>query len=349
VTKGGLKISGKRQSTSGTGVSSGSDGLVLDLGATLIVARHIVENAVPPPLGQIYAFSVFVQEDGGGIQPFSGTIAITSEVVRKARRLLRRYAEGRPRLWLMRRGRFLVCLDDGRNEDAKPWRTTPEELRRLIASAQDMDNEAARVRNGSWLAPYLASHWLPLLPNGEVPEFYRGFAHGSRIAIQVHIDLFRGLYTDDIVLLFDIYLAMGAESARRMLETTGELPLNPDRESLRDETGFPARLQKAHLTAPARFSRQQAETLMARHDPVRIARLVGEDPKSANGYLFFSDEEHVDFYRGAAASLVFFRRTVDGFLEGVIADPPPLLPAFSAGLETIAVLACHYWVRRLPH
>lgn len=344
-----MKISGQRQlASTGTAVSNASDRIALDVGATLVVARHIAENGVPPALGQICAFSVFVQEDGGGIQPFAGTLAITPAVVRKARRLLRRYAGDRPRLWFMRRGRFLVCLDDSRNDDAKPWRTTLEELRHLIATGRDMYNEAARFRNGSWLAPYLASHWLPLLPNSETPEFYRGSAHGSRIAIQVHIDLFRGLYTDDVVLLFDIYVAMGAESAQRFLETTGELPTNPDRESVKNELGFPARLQKAHLTAPAQFSRQQAETLMARHDPERIARLAGEDPKSANGYLFFSDEEPVDFYRGAAASLVFFRRTVDRFLEGVITDPPPLLPAFSAGLETIAVLACHRWVRRAP-
>jgi hypothetical protein len=344
-----LKISGQPQSTSGTGVSNDADGLVLDLGATLTVARYIVDKGVPPPLGEVCRISAFVQEDGGGMQPFAGTLAITSEVVRKARRFLRRYAEGRPRLWFMRRGRFLVRLDDSRGEDTKSWRTTLDELRQLIATAQDMYNEAARLVNGSWLAPYLASHWLPLLPNDEAPEFYRGSAHGSRIAIQVHVDLFRGLYTDDVVLLFDIYLAMGAESARRFLETTGELPPNSDRESLKSELGFPARLQKAHVTAPAQFSRQQAEELMARHDPARIARLAGKDPPSANGYLFFSDEEPVDFYRGAAASLVFFRRTVDRFLEGVIEDPPPLLPAFSAGLETIAVLACHYWVRRVPH
>jgi hypothetical protein len=102
----------------------------------------------------------------------------------------------------MRRGRFLVCLDDNRNEDTKPWRTMLDELRHLIANAQDRYNEAARVRNGSWLAPYLASHWLPLLPNAEAPEFNRGFAHGSRITIQVHVDLFRGLNADDVVLLF---------------------------------------------------------------------------------------------------------------------------------------------------
>ena len=174
--------------------------MALDLGATLSVARHIAENGEPPVLGQICTFSVFVQEDGAGIQPFAGTLAVTSEVLRKARRLLRRYAESQPRLWFMRRGRFLVCLDDSRNEETKPWRTTLDELRRLVATGQEMYTEAARLRNGSWLAPYLASHWLPLLPNGEAPEFYRGFANGSRIAIQVHIDLFRGLYSDDLVL-----------------------------------------------------------------------------------------------------------------------------------------------------
>lgn len=345
-----MKISGQRHSTpTDAGVSSASERIALDLGATLSVAKRIAEKGVPPPLGEICTFSVFVQEDGGGIRPFSGTLAITSEVLRKARRLLRRHAEGLPRIWFMRRGRFVVCLDDGRNEDTKPWRTTPDELRHLIADAQDMYNEAARLGNGSWLAPYLNSHWLALLPNAESPEFYRGFAHGSRIAIQVHIDLFRGLYTDDVVLLFDIYLAMGAESARSYLETTGDSPVNSGRERSESQLGFPPRLRKAHLMRPVQFSRQQAEALVAGHDPVRIARLAGTDPKSANGYLFFSEDEPVDFYRGAAASLAFFRLTVERFLEAVIADPPPLLPAFAAGLETIAVLACHYWIRREPH
>jgi len=88
---------------------------------------------------------------------------------------------------------------------------------------------------------------------------------------------------------------------------------------------------------------------MARHDPARIARLADKDPKSANGYVFFSDEETGDFYRGAAAASCSSVEREIGFLEGVSEDPPPLFPAFSAVLETIAVLACDYWVRRVPH
>jgi hypothetical protein len=182
----------------------------------------------------------------------------------------------------------------------------------------------------------------------EAPEFYRGFAHGSRIAIQVHIDLFRNLYTDDLVLLFDVYLAMGAESARRYLLTVDSMTTEPELKSVNDQLGFPARLRTAHLIRPVQFSRQDAEALIACHDPVRIARLAGEESNSASGYLFFSDVEPVDFYRGAAASLLFYRRTVDRFLQEIITDPPGFLPVFSAGLETIAVVACHCWARRAP-
>ena len=328
--------------------SSASERVVRDVGPTLGIARYITEHGEPPPLGQIYEFAVFVQEDGADILPLAGTVVTTPEIIRKARRFLRRRPRASSRFWFMRRGRFFVCLDDNSSGTAKPWRTTLDELRRLLATSRDMYDEAERHPDGSWLQPYLYSHWLPMLPRTEAPEFYRGFAHGSRIAIQVHIDLFRNLYTDDLVLLFDVYLAMGAESARRYLLTVDSMTAKPEPENLSDQLGFPLRLRTAHVIRPVQFSRQDAEALIACHDPVRIARLAGEESKTAHGYLFFSDGEPVDYYRGAAAALTFFRRTVDRFLQEIITDPPPFLPAFSSGLETIAVVACHCWARRAP-